>query len=347
MKGRAIAMEPRPDGEGQMAALMVDGRLHDLLIDPPDDRLRPGQIWRGLPDRPMKGMGGVMVRLGQGRTAFLKEAKGIAPGQPVLIQITGHAEPGKAPPATRRLVFKSRYAIATPDAEGVNVSRAIRDDDQRAELARLCGDLTGQGEGLVIRTAARHADHDTVVEDAERVLDLARTVLADPGREAELLLDAPDAATTAWMEWSDPEAEVIDEGPGAFERHGVWEAIDALKGPVVPLSGSASMAVEPTRALIAVDVNTGGETGPAAALRVNTEALRALPSALRLRGLAGQVVVDLAPVAKKDRARLESVLKAALKADPVSTTFLGWTPLGHIELRRRRERLPLREVLPK
>ena len=67
--------------------------------------------------------------------------------------------------------------------------------------------------------------------------------------------------------------------------------------------------------LVAVDVNTGGDTSPAAGLKANMAALRDLPRQLRLRGLGGQVVVDLAPMAKKDRRPVETELRRALKAD--------------------------------
>ena len=98
------------------------------------------------------------------------------------------------------------------------------------------------------------------------------------------------------------------------------------------------MYIEPTRALTAVDVNTSGGAG---ALEANLAALRALPRHLRLRGLGGQITIDLAPAMKRDRAALENTLRAALRTCPVETAFVGWTPLGHMELKRKRERAPV------
>ena len=80
MKGRQILIEPLPAG-GHAAALMVDGRLEDLLIDPDpaDPTPRPEAIFRAVPARPMKGLGGVMVDLG-GTSGFLRGARLPAPG---------------------------------------------------------------------------------------------------------------------------------------------------------------------------------------------------------------------------------------------------------------------------
>ena len=125
---------------------------------------------------------------------------------------------------------------------------------------------------------------------------------------------------------------------GCFEDHGVLDAIDAARGAFVPLGAQASMFIEPTRALVAVDVNTGADGSFAAGLKANMACARSLPSALRVRGLGGQVVLDLAPMPKKERRSFESALRAPFRADDVDTVLAGWTPLGHYELQRKRAR---------
>jgi ribonuclease G len=64
-----------------------------------------------------------------------------------------------------------------------------------------------------------------------------------------------------------------------------------------------------------------------------------------VRGLGGQITVDLAPMPKKERRTFEASLRAAFRSDDVDTVLAGWTPLGHFELQRKRARLPLSEVL--
>ena len=96
---------------------------------------------------------------------------------------------------------------------------------------------------------------------------------------------------------------------------------------------------------MAVDVNTGGDTSPAAGLKANLAAAKDLPRQLRLRGLGGQITLDLAPMGKKDRRQFETTLRAAFRHDATETALAGWTPLGHYELQRKRDRVPLSEVL--
>lgn len=346
MKGRVVVLDRL--GGREAAALMVDGRLEDLLIAPPDEAPPgPGAILRGIVERPIKGMGGVFLRLPDGEKGYLRQLEGLRPGQPLLVQVTGWTEPGKAVPLTTRLLFKSRHAIVTPDAPGLNISRAIQDDAARARLADLAAaGMAGASFGLILRSAAEGAGDDEVAEDIRAMRALAEAVLADAeGRAPDLLFDAPGPHDIAWRDWAEPVPDEVAVGAGAFAEHGVLDAVEGLRRAEVPLHGGGTMWIEPTRALVAVDVNTGGDTTPAAGLKANLAAARDLPRQLRLRGLGGQVVLDLAPLQKKDRKAFEGTLRAAFRGDAVETALLGFTPLGHFELSRKRERLPIAEAL--
>lgn len=341
MKGSLVAFDfwkGRP-----AAARMVNGKLDDLLLDAPDDRIVPGTIYRARVGRPLKGQGGAILETPDG-PLFLRQAKGLRQGEAVLVQTGTYAESGKATPAGLKLLFKSRFVMATPGAEGLNIARSIRDDERRVELRELLEALKpGQGIGLVIRSAAAEAEDAAVREDVLRTLKLSRKVMSEPlSGPPEKLTDGPDAAELAWREW--PAPDMSDPEPGSFARHEIDTAIEALASPRETLPGGGVMYLEPTRALTAVDVNTGGDTTPAAGLKANLAAAGALPRSLRLRGLGGQIVVDLAPLAKRDRHLVEQALTRAFRADPVETSLVGWTPLGHVELQRKRERLPLSEV---
>ncbi|MWD26365.1 ribonuclease G [Aquicoccus sp. SCR17] len=335
MKGTTIILDQFEGREA--AALMIDGRLEDLLVD--SDGTAPGTIYRAVPDRPVKGQGGVFCRTPDG-SVFLRQIKGLSPGRPLLVQVTGHAEPGKAPVVSPRVLFKSRYAIVTPEAPGLNVSRSIRDDDRRDTLLEIAHE-TGvpEGMGLILRSSCAEADEAEIAEDIRAMSDLAAQVMADTEGGPEKLVDGDGPHALAWRDWT-MQAEV-ETAPGGFETHGVLDEIETLRSPYVPLSGGASAYVEPTRALVAVDVNTGASGSAASGLRANLALARELPRQLRLRGLAGQVVVDPAPMPHKDRKQVEGALRKALREDPVETTLVGWTTLGHMELQRQRLRAPL------
>jgi Ribonuclease G/E len=269
VKGRQILVEPRPDG-GAAAALLVDGRLEDLLIDPApaDASPRPEAIHRAVAGRPMKGLGGAMVDLGGGATGFLRGARLPPPGARLLVQVATWAEPGKAAPVGTRLRLKGSLAILTPGAPGLNISRAVPDGPTREALgAAAARAMAGAPAelGLILRSLAAEAEPGAVAAEIAALRarwdELAAAAAAGP---AELLLPAPDAAAAARRDWRDRPDEPVEEHPEALARAGVWEAAAELLRPLAPLARGA-MTIEPTRALVAVDVNTAGDTSPARA----------------------------------------------------------------------------------
>src|SRR6056297_2936074 len=224
MTGRSIALDHINGAEA--AALLVDGRLDDLLID--SDQPRPGAIYRAIADRPVKGQGGMFLRTPDG-SAFLRQVKGLAPGQPLLVQVTGYAEPGKALPVTTKLLFKSRYAIVTPDAPGLNVSRAIKDEDLRDTLLEIAhAELGIPGTGLILRSSCAAGEADAIAEDIRAMRDLAGAVLADAtGQGPEKLVDGDGPHALAWRDWGMP-AEVVT-APGCLVTLGVRDQLDMLR----------------------------------------------------------------------------------------------------------------------
>ena len=339
MKGRTIILDHIQGREA--AALMVDGRLDDFLIA--GDAPTPGTIYRARADRAIKGQGGMFLTTPDG-PAFLRQVKGLAPGELLLVQVTGYAEPGKALPVTNRVLFKSRYAIVTPDAPGLNISRSIRDDDERDRLLEIAHEpMDNCAYGLILRSCCRGVEADEIAEDIAAMRTLAEKVLADNGDTPETLFEGDGPHVLAWREWVGP-AEVVTK-TGGFADHSVLEALDAALSCAQPLAGGAHMYIEPTRALVAVDVNTGADGSPAAGTKANFACAKDLPRALRVRGLGGQISLDLAPMPKKDRRGFESALRSAFKADSEETILAGWTPLGHFELQRKRGRIPLAEIL--
>ncbi|MEM8842857.1 MAG: ribonuclease E/G [Pseudomonadota bacterium] len=324
------------DGAGH-AALLVDGRLEDLLMEAGDTLPRPGEIHWAKLDRIAPSAGGAFLRLGGGYQGYMREIKGLKQGQGLLVQVSGYAEPGKAIPVSRRLLHKSRQVILTPGAPGINVSRRIREGGERTRLTGICEGLVGAETGLILRSAAAGASEADLTAAVAEVA--ARAAAAQALSQGTPPAAGPQvtAAEEAMREWEGR----LTQTPDAFEAHGIWEQIQELKEPETPLPSGGSMVVEATRALVAVDVNTGANFSPGAAMTANVEAARELPRQLRLRGLGGQITVDVAPIKKMHRKKLEEELRRAFRNCPVETSMAGWTPLGHMELQRKRERRPL------
>ena len=244
MKGKQVVLGHI--GNAKVAALLVDGILQDVLVEDLN-RLPLSSLLRAVVDRPVKGIGGVILRLPNG-TGFLKKAKGLAPGQTLTVQTSGFAEDGKADPVTQKILFKSRYAIVTPDQPGLNISRQISSDDLRDALTLLAKSaMEGSDMGLIIRSAAAEADLEEIAEDIQTMRATAEAIAAETGQDPEVLLEGDDPHVQAWREWSDV-TDVLTANDD-LEGSGALDQIEAAQEAWVPL-GSGGMFIERTRAMI-------------------------------------------------------------------------------------------------
>lgn len=127
-------------------------------------------------------------------------------------------------------------------------------------------------------------------------------------------------------------------------------AIADLAAPVASLPGGMRLAIHPTPALVAIDVDLGGAAASsagrtAAHLAANEAALPFIARAIRLRNLSGAILLDFAGLGQKRRPALGPRLVRALAADPLRPRLLGFTALGLAEIVRTRIHPPLHELL--
>ena len=333
----------------EMAALLVDGSLDDFLIDPVSGtEFAQGAVFRAVIDRSLKGQGGAVARLPRGGRAFIKGAGDLAAGTTVLAQISGYSEPGKAIPATLNVRFKRRFAISVLNRPGINMARSIRSSERRRHLAslaeKLCRDAP-KSVGIILRSECAAAGDDEIELDIGDVLCNADAALSGAsGKTPESLLPGPGAGEIARRDWYD--AETADSSGEGFENLGIWEMLDEVRREKFDMQSGSSMYIQETRAMVAVDVNTGGDHSASSGLKANLAAARNLPRLLRLKGLGGQIVIDFAPSPKKSRDLVADALRRSLERDAVATSLAGWTPLGNFELQRKRLRFPLSEAWP-
>jgi Ribonuclease G/E len=135
-----------------------------------------------------------------------------------------------------------------------------------------------------------------------------------------------------------------------FEREGAEEQIEALRDPRVELPGGGSLLIEPVRTLTAIDVNLGAMaasgSAQAQALAVNLEAVPEIARQLRLRSIAGLIVVDFLELKdRKARDRLIAELRTALADDGEPCQIAGMSSSGLLEMTRRRGGPTLAETL--
>lgn len=346
-------------GGAVVAGLYQDGVLTDVLAEPADRRGRLGAVHCGRVERVDTVAGACFLDIGLDRPAFLKlPSSGRPPkaGDLLPVQVTGAAREEKGPSATMDIALPGRFLVHRPYGDSVSVSRRLGPDAKRVWRKRLSG-------GWIVRAAAAAAGPEAIEAEIAWLRHQAAAIVErlDAARAPALLLDGPDA----------PRRMILDAGPGLaairlesraldphlsgwLDRAGIAVRLDIgdaaladdlpeLLEAEVPLPSGGSIVIEPTRALIAVDVNAGAARDKALA---NREAARAIARQLRLRNLGGLVVIDFISVPRREGAMLFDLLKDALADDPATITIgSGLSSLGLVELARERRGLGFAEAL--
>jgi ribonuclease G len=149
-----------------------------------------------------------------------------------------------------------------------------------------------------------------------------------------------------------PPVEVVlhQEAAPVFVRHDLEEQIAGTLEPVVELPSGGSLVIGTTEALTAIDVNTARQAGAGRVedtlLAVNLEAAAEIARQVRLRNLAGLIVIDFVHMEHPaHRARVLDALRAAFAGDPLPVQLGGWTSFGLVEMTRKRVRDSLRDTL--
>jgi len=304
---------------------------------------------------------------------------GLTEGATMVVQAKRDARADKAAAVTFRLRLPGRLLDWTPTRPGVVAEEIAR--EVRERVVSLAAGLLQPGEGVRARAGAADASADALAaainamrarwgaieERRARAVPPACLEAVPPlaGMLDALVDDALDeilvgdlavlAETRAWFSREHPplasRTSLHREAAPLFEAAGLAEAVAGLLELRVALPGGGMLTIEPAAAATLIDVDSGsleGERsrGEDALLAMNLSAAAAVARQIRLRGLAGALVVDFIALRQRDhRERLLDVFRAALEADVPDAQLLGWTRLGHVELTRPRLRAPLHEVV--
>ncbi|MSO77808.1 MAG: hypothetical protein EXQ87_13015 [Alphaproteobacteria bacterium] len=339
---------------GEMRALIMRaGRPWALHIDRPSRPNRIGDIHLARVTKAEPGQGGAYVEIGEPRGAWLDDARGVSEGEAVPVQVVREASRGKGPRVTRRMALASRHLVFTVGRPGIATSRRIADDAIRQQLQGLVMGRIQPSEGIVLRAAASEASEAMLDHDLDHLRRLWAAI-GERAREARppalihreapaidrLLRDAVPPGT-APVRIDDPSVHasagryaashapalasrlVLAPGGDLFEAAGLEAEIEAALEPEVPLAGGGSLAIEATRALTAIDVDSGpvrSHGKEANLLAANLIAAAEASRQIRLRNIAGLIVLDFANVRQTSaRARIVAMLRRGFADDPAAT----------------------------
>ena len=295
-------------------------------------------------------------------------------GRELTVQINRESSTAKGDRVTCELAFAGRLLAIAPMRAGSAVSRRIIDPAERDRLAGIVEGFADGRESFVVRTAALGAGVAALRAEAARlratwtcVRDRAEkanapTVLyREPDLPIRLLRDAPAEQLERVVLDDEELLERVRSTVGQvdarllsriqmhrgersmFETHGLDQDLDRALRPQVWLKSGGNLVIEPTEALVSIDVNTAksikGGCQETTSLKTNLEAVEAIARQLRLRDLGGIVVIDLVDMrVAENRNKVVDALDRALRADPARTKIVHLSEIGVLQLTRKRTR---------
>jgi ribonuclease E len=300
----------------------------------------------------------------------------LAPQQKVLVQIMKEPTGNKGPRLTGNVTLPGRYLVLMPYGRGVNLSRRIRSDNERNRLRALAILIKPAGMGLLVRTEADGVPEEAIIEDLEALQkqweltqqealstrppallnrddDFIQRVLRD-AYSADVNRIVADSHTgmkrikqqlTNWSGGLMPQGVLIDHHRDRIpllEFFRVNAAIREALKPRVDLPSGGYIVIEPTEALTVIDVNSGSFTRSATAretvLWTNCEAAMEIARQLRLRNVAGVIIVDFIDMdSRRDQLQVLENFNKALRADKARPQISQLSELGLVELTRKRQ----------
>ena len=301
--------------------------------------------------------------------------------QILLVQVVKEERGNKGAALTTYLSLAGRYCVLMPNAgRGGGISRKISNPADRKRMKEMLAQLdVPQGQGVILRTAGLERSNIDIKRDYEylsRLWDSIREITMRSTAPA-LIYEEGDLIKRSLRDVYDTDiAQVLVEGEAGFEaasefmrqlvphqaskvelykepiplfhRYQVEAQFDAMHSPTVQLRSGGYIVINPTEALVAIDVNSGRSTKERnieeTALRTNIEAAEEVARQVRLRDLAGLIVIDFIDMEENRHQRqVEHKVKDAMRTDRARIQIGRISAFGLLEMSRQRLRPSLLE----
>jgi ribonuclease G len=304
-------------------------------------------------------------------------------GDEIMVQAVKDPAGNKGVRLTSNVSFAARNVVFMPTIDFVGVSRRITDEKTREKLMALAESIKPKGQGIIIRTAAENSSKSEIkrelnllIKQYEEIVEKfnssrAETCIFEEGNVAiRLIRDVYNSkidkfivgdkeiygSVLDYAKRIDVELKkklrLYDKKVDMFKFYGLEKEVSALLSNTVQLSSGGYIVIDKTEALISIDVNTGKYTGSDnledTVFTTNLEAAEEIARQLRLRNLSGMIIVDFIDMESEEhKEKLLEVLASNLEKDREKCTLVGMTPLGLVEITRKKRRRESASMLVK
>ncbi len=352
-------------------ALLDNEELKELYIFN-TEKLSCGDIVIGRISEKNDNIKAFFVDLGKSSGFFpISKNSNYKVGDILPFEIIKEAKGNKHPKLSSKISLAGAFCVYSPAGQGYSIAKSINDAKEKERLEYIAMDMMPNLDGgLTIRSASIGIEEEIIRNEIEFLktkwqkissIEKVGTVVKGLDPMIFFLAKHKDSLTEITCNNADFLSAIKNWGKqiginensfgffakpeDLFESFGINESIDTLLEKEVYLKGGGKITIEPTTALVAIDIDSGGSFGDI--LNINIEAGKEALRQIRLRNLSGQIVLDVI----KDRrnpdisGKVAKALHQFANEDSVKTRIIGTTPLGNIEITRERRFQSLSEAL--
>lgn len=357
----------------QKVAVLEDGKLSELFIESNSSK-NVSNIYRGVVKKALKGIEAYFVDIGSDKLAYLsmKKNEEVKCGQDILVQVNKEAIGTKGAKLNTEISFAGRYLVYIPSNDRLTISNKIKLEKERFRLKKIVQGVDEEFTGI-IRTEAVGCLKEEIEQDIFDLKEKYNTVLKEYklGIGPKLLYKDLDFASKyvkdnvndsvlkiivnnndkyeelknilGHIDKNYKDKLLLENNKDVFDLHSVQSQIDKCLNRKVWLKSGGYLIIDKTEALTVIDVNTGKFTGNSnleeTIYQTNLEAAIEISKLLRIRDIAGIIIVDFIDMQKNEyKKNLLEVLSKETDKDRRKTNVMGMTKLGLVEIARRREK---------
>lgn len=303
-------------------------------------------------------------------------------GDEIVVQVAKEAVKTKDPVLTANLNFTGKFAVLTAGKTVIGFSSKIGDKAWKDALKPQLEALTQGRVGLIIRTNAYQTEPELLMREISHLMEEYQKILSDaPYRTCYSLLyqaqpgyigslnSCPEGTLEAIVTDTEEIHQSLSRYLNAYQPellgllkryadplislsnlYGLETALEQTCQKRVWLKSGGYLVIEQTEAMVVIDVNTGKYNGKKSQeetiRKINQEAAQEICHQLRIRNLSGIIIIDFIDMkSEEDKSLLMDTLRRCAMKDPVKTTVIDMTPLGLVELTRKKGRRPLADQI--
>lgn len=290
----------------------------------------------------------------------------VKPKQKVLVQVQKDSNDKKGARTTTHIKLTGKYIILLPQTTIVTISQKIQDETEKNRLIDIVKKNIPENMGAIIRTDATKKSENVIINDLqnlqkqwekiyknyEKAECKPQLLYKSPSIVEKIILDLPlEKIESIVVNDKEDYNEIkqvinsqidlkIEENVDLINKYELENQIEKSKQRKVWLNCGGFITIDPTEALVAIDVNSGKYTGKSTleetVYKVNYEATLEIAKQLRLRDIGGIIIIDYIDMKNQEhKEKIKQLLKETLKQDRAKTQVEGFTKLNLMELTRK------------